>query len=66
MCCLQEGDAEDCVVCWAAARSAVCVPCGHLCLCSVCAKLVCSGNAQPGLCPVCRQQVGKTVTVWQC
>ena len=65
---------DGCCYCWERPNTVLCVPCGHLCLCPVCAVKVCSVPlAESGLClvpagvkaqcPVCRQQVHKAVVI---
>jgi len=46
-----------CVVCMDAKRDMVCLPCGHVCLCSVCSTLSKS-------CPICRCEVSQTLKVF--
>ena len=47
---MEEEDAS-CVVCMEAERSHLFAPCGHLCVCEMCAALVMSGDTK---CPMCR------------
>ena len=44
---------ECCAVCISAARTHVCVPCGHRCLCGACAELLSVSKR----CPMCRAEL---------
>ena len=44
-----------CTVCWERAPNTVAIPCGHLCLCHVCAALVMDSGDR--LCVLCRQSM---------
>lgn len=57
---LQTGE-TTCAVCWDQEPDAVIVPCGHLCLCHVCAELVTESG--DGLCPVCRMSISQTIRI---
>jgi len=48
-------DANLCKVCMANPINTVMVPCGHQCICSVCAKTL---NKE---CPICRKRVTQVV-----
>ena len=50
---------SECVICRAARRESVFMPCGHLVACQACAEL-----SVPGVCPICRGAVGQVVRVW--
>ena len=50
----QDGEEEDCVICMAAPRSSVVLPCKHLCTCTECGLLLAS---QQQKCPMCRQNI---------
>jgi hypothetical protein len=46
-------DANTCVVCQEAARTHICYPCGHLCMCAGCA----TSPLAPKTCPCCRTEI---------
>jgi len=52
---------NECVVCMDSKKSHVLVPCGHVCVCKVCA-----GNivATKQACPVCRARVEQVIKVY--
>ncbi|CAE8595411.1 unnamed protein product [Polarella glacialis] len=54
---LQPSDAGDCAVCLAMPASHLVVPCGHQCLCGMCASKMTA-------CPVCRGGVQQTIRVF--
>ena len=50
----------ECAICLDADASAVLQPCGHMCVCAGCARVV----ADPGsLCPMCRREVLASIAV---
>jgi 1-acyl-sn-glycerol-3-phosphate acyltransferase len=51
-------DDEACVVCLAAARDTVLVPCGHVVLCSDCCEDVKAGSNE---CPMCRNSIAESI-----
>jgi hypothetical protein len=56
-------DVEEgmCVVCWAAKRRVLMLPCCHLCCCSQCSLVL---QAQGAPCPMCRQDVREHLKVY--
>lgn len=52
-----EADKVTCIVCLAAERNSLLLPCRHLVLCSACA-------AKVSACPLCRAPVLDTVSCW--
>ena len=56
---LAEG--RECVVCLEEERSHVLVPCGHACVCEVCARSVVASTKE---CPVCRSHCEKIIKVF--
>ena len=52
----EEDDHKLCVVCMDNDKSHVCTPCGHRCLCAVCAA-----ENKPSSCPICRADVDAVV-----
>lgn len=44
----------DCAVCMSDARNVMCLPCGHVCMCTACAEGV---MGLTGQCPVCREAI---------
>lgn len=44
---------DECVVCLVAKKTHVCIPCGHQCVCSTCARNIVP-NTPNSLCPLCR------------
>ncbi|CAE8658067.1 unnamed protein product, partial [Polarella glacialis] len=53
----EPSDAGDCAVCMAMPASHLVVPCGHQCLCGMCASKI-------KACPVCRGRVQQTIRVF--
>jgi len=51
----------ECVVCWAAEKQAVVVPCGHACLCRTCAAKL-AASALPS-CPICRGKIRQILNI---
>jgi len=49
---------EECVVCLDAKREIALVPCGHRCICSVCAEKI------DKLCPLCKTAVASTIKIF--
>ena len=45
---------QECVVCWAQRKTALCMPCGHIAMCNACSQTV---KVQSGLCPICRDRI---------
>ena len=45
---------NECIVCLAASKDAVLIPCGHICMCFECSKQV---QASSNACPICRAQI---------
>ena len=58
----EEEDARICVVCFEAARSHACVPCGHWCMCEGCSDALFS-RPEPS-CPLCRADVVAKVRIY--
>ena len=51
----EDGDHDqECVVCWAHRKTALCMPCGHIAMCNACSQTV---KVQSGLCPICRDRI---------
>lgn len=50
-----------CIVCQDLEVSAIIFPCRHVCLCSVCCDII---EERYGRCPICRQRVERTMTVF--
>lgn len=53
-----EEKATDCVICYDAQQSVVCVPCGHIAMCSSCAHEVVKTTH---VCPLCRVPIREIV-----
>jgi hypothetical protein len=51
-----------CCVCMDKRKDAVCVPCGHKAMCLECAEML---KARERRCPVCRQEIGSIVRVFE-
>lgn len=49
----------DCAVCWGSPSVLALVPCGHVCLCSVCITLLTHNQ-----CPICRTTIKDTLRVY--
>mmetsp|Transcript_22077 Transcript_22077/g.55586 ORF Transcript_22077/g.55586 Transcript_22077/m.55586 type:complete len:432 (+) Transcript_22077:115-1410(+) len=45
---------DECIVCLAAVKDAVLIPCGHICMCFECSKQV---QSTSNLCPICRADI---------
>jgi len=45
---------NECIVCLAASKDAVLIPCGHICMCFDCSKQV---QASSNSCPICRAEI---------
>mmetsp|Transcript_1508 Transcript_1508/g.4371 ORF Transcript_1508/g.4371 Transcript_1508/m.4371 type:complete len:628 (-) Transcript_1508:199-2082(-) len=45
---------NECIVCLAASKDAVLIPCGHICMCFDCSKQV---QANSNACPICRATI---------
>ena len=58
----EASDAEQCVVCLVEAKSHLCVPCGHMCLCAGCVD---AADAVTNGCPICRVAVREIVRVFK-
>lgn len=54
--------ATECVVCYDAHQTVVCVPCGHIAMCMSCAKQV---MLKTRVCPVCRVRVREIVKIFR-
>ena len=54
-----EDDTKECVVCFEEEKTIVLVPCGHYCLCKMCADTI---NSHSGECPMCRGKITMVVT----
>ena len=52
--CLTEVEDGECVVCWAAGAEFLLQPCGHLCTCQACGRLLLSRGLA---CPMCRHPI---------
>ena len=56
-------DSRTCVICEAQECTHALVPCGHLCLCAACVKMLIDEDEELSLCPVCRQPSSKAIRV---
>lgn len=52
---LLDDDEEECKICMAAEKSAVCIPCGHVIMCDACAQHCFKSKHVE--CPLCRQKL---------
>jgi len=59
---LSAGRDLQCIVCCESKRSCVLIPCGHSCMCGLCAQRVVS---EKGTCPVCRGAVALVQPVFE-
>jgi len=68
---LKAAEKEQCKICMDAKLERVCIPCGHFCMCTMCANAVM--NKKPSHCPICRanlvavrgiQQVKQSVQIF--
>jgi len=50
----QEGEQEMCCICMARAVDSVCIPCGHICMCTACGEAL---RFRGHDCPLCRQGI---------
>lgn len=53
---MKESEAHDCVVCYARPKNVISIPCGHVCVCSVCVRRV-------STCPLCRHNITDIITI---
>ncbi|GLH10460.1 Uncharacterized protein GBIM_15423 [Gryllus bimaculatus] len=62
-CCDHEHERASklCIVCQDKEKSVIILPCRHVCLCTVCCTII---QEEYGACPVCRQRVERTMTVY--
>lgn len=58
----EEKHESECVVCFDAKQSAVCVPCGHHALCMECASEILASSR---MCPVCRVSVREIIRLYR-
>lgn len=58
---LKRNEAKLCKKCHQSNYSYMLMPCNHVCLCSLCVRVVCAQNKQ---CPVCRTQIAKVQKVF--
>lgn len=59
---LEDGDPTACVVCLAAAKTCVLLPCRHLCCCLSCAERVMAMPVKR--CPMCRADMASFINVY--
>lgn len=52
---------HECVVCMSAVKNACCIPCGHVCMCHVCANSV--QQSASNACPVCRSPMDLVIEI---
>jgi hypothetical protein len=53
--------APECIYCWDAAPTLVCMPCGHLCICG---DAVCIASVMdPRICPYCQEPADQVLEV---
>jgi len=57
----QEQENKLCVVCQDRSKCVIILPCRHLCLCTVCCIII---QREHRICPVCRQDVRRTMKVY--
>jgi len=55
---------SGCVICLDAPPELACVPCGHVCLCSGCARALTLNDSFRFKCPVCRTKVQCTMRIY--
>ena len=64
----QQADNDDesdiCVICMDAINTHACVPCGHQCVCEVCAEVIVPGTPE-GICPICRAACVQMMRVYK-
>lgn len=53
---VNKGDGE-CIICMSEPPNTTVLPCGHMCLCKVCAELL--REQREPLCPICREQISE-------
>merc|ERR1719345_708338 len=59
---LQVAGQDKCCVCMDQRKDGVLVPCGHKAMCMSCAEML---KARDRRCPVCRQNIGSVVRVFE-
>jgi hypothetical protein len=57
----QEQESKLCIVCQDRTRCVIILPCRHLCLCTECCSII---QREHGSCPVCRQDVRRTMKIY--
>jgi hypothetical protein len=60
--CGQDENDGMCAICFVNGLEVVFVPCGHMCACSKCTRMVQNGD---NLCPICRVRIGSVVRVYR-
>jgi len=56
---------SQCVICCDGECTHALIPCGHLCLCDECVRLIMDDAESLSLCPVCREPSSKAIRVYQ-
>jgi hypothetical protein len=57
----QEQESKLCIVCQDRSRCVIILPCRHLCLCIECCSII---QREHGSCPICRQDVRRTMKIY--
>lgn len=57
----QEQESRLCIVCQDRKRCVIILPCRHLCLCTQCCSII---EREHGSCPVCRQDIRRTMKIY--
>jgi len=57
-------DDDECRICMDAKINTVIIPCGHLCVCLECSKLLMSNNNNK-TCPICKQNIQQIIKTFQ-
>jgi len=60
----KDDDEALCKICYDQKFNTVLIPCGHMCLCTACSKLV-SGPGKKNECPICKQKIKSIVQTFQ-
>ncbi len=55
-----DDDARTCVICLANPREVVLLDCGHICVCLACVEAI----PHPRKCPMCREDIRRTIPVF--
>lgn len=60
-------DENICVICYESDRDIVCLPCQHMCMCSLCEQILRKEKQmdRPFLCPICRGEINSILKIYK-